>query len=187
MCAVFITSMGEPVLHFAVTFRTNNLHKALFIALLISVCARLFTGAPEAQVNFMGLIFDSSSSQTLVHGVAQDSLSVSGPISFYERNASSIPPKSAEYKLYKKYVQPDQGLRIQENLFARAQQLLISIKATSHYIKDLTLRSLHSNSPPAPVTTLLFTVFMYLLIVRVGVFGNYGEIENSRDRRFSLQ
>ena len=179
--------MSEPVLHYGMAFRTNNLHKALFIALLISVCARLFTGAPEAQVSFMGLMFDSSSSQTLVHGVSQDSLSVSGPISFYERNASSIPPKSAEYKLYKKYVQPDKSFQIVQNFKHAASQIIISIQATSYYIKDLTLRSLHSNSPPAPVTTLLFTVFMYLLIVRIGVFGNYGEIKNSRDRRFGLQ
>jgi hypothetical protein len=187
MNAVFNTYMGEPVLHFGMAFRTNNLHKALFVALLISVCARLFTGAPEAQVNFMGLMFDGGTSQTLVQNVSQQSLGVSGPISFDSRSASSIPPKSAEYKLYKKYVQPDKSFQIVQNFKYKANQIIISILATSYYLKDLTLKSLHSNSPPTPVSTLLFIVFMYLLIVRIGVFGNYGEIKNIRDRRFSLQ
>ena len=187
MNAVFITYMGEPVLHFGMALRTNNLHKALFVALLISICVRLFTGAPEAQVNFMGLMFDGGTSQTLVQDVSQESLGVSGPISIDARSASSIPPKSAEYKLYKKYVQPDKSFQIAQNFKYKANQIIISILATSYYIKDLTLKSLHSNSPPTPVSTLLFIVFMYLLIVRIGVFGNYGEIKNIRDRRFSLQ
>ena len=187
MNAVFITYMGEPVLHFGMALRTNNLHKALFVALLISICVRLFTGAPEAQVNFMGLMFDGGTSQTLVQDVSQESLGVSGPISIDARSASSIPPKLAEYKLYKKYVQPDKSFQIAQNFKYKANQIIISILATSYYIKDLTLKSLHSNSPPTPVSTLLFIVFMYLLIVRIGVFGNYGEIKNIRDRRFSLQ
>ena len=187
MNAVFITYTGEPVLHFDMPFRASKVHKAFYVALLVSVCARLFTGAPEAQVNFMGLIFDGGSSKTLVQEVSQDSLGVFGPTVLGERSASSIPPKTAEYKMYKKYVQPDNSFQVVDNFIHKTQQIIISIKATSYYIKDLTLKSLHSNSPPTPVSTLLFIVFMYLLIVRIGVFGNYGEIENSRDRRFSLR
>lgn len=167
--------------------RASKVHKVFHVALLIAVCARLFTGAPEAQVNFMGLIFDQGQTQTLAQEIPQGSLGILGPVAIDTRSASSIPPKSAEYKLYKKYVQPDQGFRITDNFIHTMEQILVSIKATSYYIKDLTLKSLHSNSPPAPVSTLLFTVFMYLLIVRIGVFGNHGEIKNISDRRFSLQ
>jgi len=187
MNAVFLTYSGDTTLKFGMAFRTNNLHKALFIALLISVCARLFTGAPEAQVNFMGLIADSGSSQALVQDASHDSLGLIGPISINERSASSIPPKSAEYKLYKKYVQPDKSFQIVQNFKHTARQIIVSIQATSYYIKDLTLKSLHSNSPPTPASTLLLIVFMYLFIVRIGVFGNYGEIKNIRDRGFGLQ
>jgi hypothetical protein len=168
-------------------FRTNNLHKALFIALLISVCARLFTGAPEVQVNFMGLIFDGGQTQTLVQEVPQDSLSVFEPTIFGARSASSNPPKTTEHKIYKKYLEPDMSFQVVGNFAFKVEQLIVSIQATSYYIKDLTLKSLHSNSPPVPVSTLLLIVFICLAIVRIGVFGNYGEIKNIRDRRFSLQ
>lgn len=187
MNAVFITYRGESVLHFNMPFRASKVHKAFYVALLVSVCARLFTGAPEAQVNFMGLIFDGGSSKTLVQEVSQDSLGMFGPTVLGERSVSSIPPKTAEYKLYKKYLQPDKSFQVVQNFQYTAQQIIVSIQATSYYIKDLTLKSLHSNSPPTPVSTLLFIVFMYLLIVRIGVFGNYGEIKNICDRRFSLQ
>jgi hypothetical protein len=179
--------VGDAVLHFDMAYRTNNLHKALFIALLISVCARLFTGAPEVQVNFMGLIFHGGQTQTLVQEVPQDSLGVFGQTIFGERSASSNPPKTAEHKMYKKYLEPDKSFQILQNFAFIVDQLIVSIQATSFYIKDLTLRSLHSNSPPTPASTLLFVVFMYLLVIRIGVFGNYGEIKNIRDRRFSLQ
>jgi hypothetical protein len=149
--------------------------------------ARLITGAPEAQVNFMALIFDSGSSQNLVQDASQDLTTISGPTIVDRSNATSTPPKSAEYKLYKKYVQPDEGFEISQNFTYAARQIFISIQNTSYYIKDLTLRSLHSNSPPAPASNLLFIVLMCLFIIRIGVFGNYGENKNIRDRRFSLQ
>ena len=167
--------------------RANRWQKAVFVTLLICLFARSFTGAPEAQINFMGLFFDSGSSQTLVEEGSNKSLGVLGPTLINHRSASSIPPKSAEYKLYKKYVQPDKGFHAFENFVYRAEQVFISIQATSYYIKDLTLKSLHSNSPPAPVSTLLLTVFMCLFIIRIGVFGNYGETKNNNNWRFSLQ
>jgi hypothetical protein len=135
----------------------------------------------------MGLIFGGGQTHTLVQEVSQDSSKKFGPTRIDGRSASTIPPKTAEYKLYKKYIPPDKTFQVVENSQFIAQQLFISIQASSYYIKDLTLRSLHSNSPPTPASTLLFVVFMYLLVIRIGVFGNYGEIKNIRDRGFSLQ
>ena len=161
--------------------------KLLFCALFLSLIFRAFTGAPEAQTNFMGLIQDGSSWTHISKSVDSTSLCLVGPTLDLHRSASSTPPKSAEYKLYKKYLPPDQGFRVQEYVTHKAEQLFISIQSTSYYIKDLTLRSLHSNSPPAPVSTLLFIALLCLFIKRIGVFGNYGEVKNNGDWRFSLQ
>lgn len=167
--------------------RARKWRKTFYVLLLLCLSARLFTGAAEAQVNFMAIVGDSNQSQGLVQEVNQNSLGVFGPTIVDRRDASSIPNRHSEYKLYKKYVIPDNNSNIRENFVHAINQLVISIQATSYYIKDLTLRSLHSNSPPAPVTTLLLTVFMYLFIIRIGVFRNYGENKNIGDRRFSLQ
>ena len=167
--------------------RARKWQKAFFILLLLCVSARLFTGAAEAQVNFMAIVGDANQSQGLVQEVNQNSLGVFGPTVVDRRDASSIPNRHSEYKLYKKYVMPDNNLNIRENFDHAIKQIVVSIQATSYYIKDLTLSSLRSNSPPAPVTTLLLTVFMYLFIIRIGVFGNYGKNKNIGDWRFSLQ
>lgn len=166
--------------------RARKWHKAFFVLLLLCVSARLFTGAAEAQVNFLAIVGDSNQSQGLVQEVNQNSLGVFGPTIVDRRDASSIPNRHSEYKLYKKYVMPDNNLNIQENFAHTIKQIVVSIQATSYYIKDLTLKSLHSNSPPAPVTTLLFAVFVCLFFNRIGVFGNYGENKNIGHRRFSL-
>ena len=167
--------------------KTSGKHQALLLTLvLLSFLVRSFTGAPNAQANFMGLIFD----QVTVNDSAQASLlaKASDKISVIDhRNASKTPAKSAEYKLYKKYVGPDKSFSITAEFQAIQKRIYESIKSTSYYIKDLTLRSLHSNSPPTPSSTLVFTVFMCLIIIRIGEFGNYGEIKSIRDRGFSLQ
>ena len=167
--------------------KTLGKQQALLLAfVLLSLLVRSFTGAPNAQANFMGLIFD----QVSVNDSAQAPLlaKASDKISLIEnRNASKTPAKSAEYKLYKKYVGPDKTFSIAAEFQAVQKRIYESFSSTSYYIKDLTLRSLHSNSPPTPFSTLVFTVFMCLVIIRIGVFGTYGEIKNKRDRRFSLQ
>lgn len=169
------------------SLRVDRWHKVMIAFLFIFMCARFSTGAPEAQINFMGLIFESGSSQPITQTVNEKSSAVSGPILGDHQSASKIPQKSAEYKLYKKYVQPDKIFHVVENLVYQAAQIAASIQATSYYIKDLTLKSLHSNSPPAPVSTLLLTVFMCLFIIRIGVFRNYGAKKYMRDWRFSLR
>jgi hypothetical protein len=157
----------------------------LLIIVLISFALRGLTGAPHAEINFVGLIFD----QVAANETAQAPLfTQSGEKKVLDhKDASKTPAKSAEYKLYKKYVQPDKVFSITQEFRVIENQIFESFKSTSCYIKDLTLKSLHSNSPPTPLSTLLFIVFMYLFFIRIGVFGNYGETKNIRDRRFSLQ
>ena len=166
--------------------KTLGKQQALLLTfVLLSLLVRSFTGAPNAQANFMGLIFDQvsvkDSAQAPLLAKASDKISV-----IDHRNASKTPAKSAEYKLYKKFVGPDKSFSLTAEFQTFQKRIYESIKSTSYYIKDLTLRSLHSNSPPTPFLPLVFTVFMCLVIIRIGVFGNYGEIENKRYRRFSL-
>jgi hypothetical protein len=156
----------------------------LLTFVLISFALRGFTGAPHAEINFVGLIFD----QVAANETAQALLftqSVEEAISDH-KGASKAPAKSAEYKLYKKYVQPDKSFSISQYFQADQNQIFESFKSASFYIRDLTLRSLHSNSPPTPLSTLLFIVFMCLFFIRIGVLGSNGEIKYHRNRRFSL-
>jgi hypothetical protein len=150
----------------------------------ISFALRGLTGAPHAEINFVGLIFD----QAAANEIAQAPLftQTSKKTISDHKGASKAPAKSAEYKLYKKYIQPDKVFSITQEFQGVKNQIFESFKSTSFYIKDLTLRSLHSNSPPTPFSPLVFTVFMCLVIIRIGVLGNYGEIKNSCNRRFSL-
>jgi hypothetical protein len=157
----------------------------LLIFVFISFALRGLTGAPHAEINFVGLIFE----QAAANETAQAPLfTPSGEKKVLDhKGASKAPAKSAEYKLYKKYVQPDKVFSITQNFQAVQKQIHESFSSTSYYIKDLTLRSLHSNSPPTPISTVVFIVFMCLFFIRIGVFGNNGEIKYHRNRRFSLQ
>jgi len=158
----------------------------LLIFVFLSLLTRSFTGAPNAQINFMGLIFDqvsiTESAEAPLLAKTADQMTISN-----HKSASRTPAKSAEYKLYKKYVQPDKVFSITQNFQAVQKQIYEFFSSTSYYIKDLTLTSLHSNSPPTPISTLVFIVFMCLFFIRIGVFGNNGEIKYHRNRRFSLQ
>ena len=167
--------------------KTMGKGKALLLTFVfLSLLARSITGAPNAQINFMGLIFEqvsiTESAEAPLLAKTADQVTISD-----HKSASRTPDKSAEYRLYKKYVQPDKSFSITQNLQAVQKQIYESFSSTSYYIKDLTLRSLHSNSPPTPISTLVFIVFMCLLMIRIGVFGNNGEIKYHRNRRFSLQ
>ena len=166
--------------------RLGKREALLLTFVLISLLIRSFTGAPNAQVNFIGLIFDqvsgSESAQAPLLSQTGDQIVISD-----HKSASRTPAKSAEYKLYKKYVGPDKVFSINREFQVIQKSIYESFKSTSLYLKDLTLRSLHSNSPPTPISTLVFIVFMCLFFIRIGVFGNYGEIKNIRDRGFSLQ
>ena len=156
----------------------------LLTFVLISFALRGLTGAPHAEINFAGLIFDQAAANETAQAPL---LTQSGKKTISNHNgASKAPAKSAEYKLYKKYVQPDKVFSITQEYQVVQNQIFKSFKSTSFYIRDLTLRSLHSNSPPTPLSTLLFIVFMCLFFIRIGVFGNNGEIKYHRNRGFSL-
>ena len=156
----------------------------LLIFVFFSFALRGLTGAPHAEINFVGLIFE----QVADNETAQAPLfTQSGEKKVLDhKGASKAPAKSAEYKLYKKYIQPDEVFSITKQFQVVQNQIFESFKSTSYYIRDLTLKSLHSNSPPTPLSPLLFIVFMYLFFIRIGVFGNYGEIKYHRNRRFGL-
>jgi hypothetical protein len=167
--------------------KTFGKGKALLLTFVfLSLLLRSFTGVPNAHINFLGLIFQQVSANEVVEAPLLSQTGESKGISDH-KGASKAPAKSAEYKLYKKYVQPDKVFSITQNFQAVQKQIYESFSSTSYYIKDLTLRSLHSNSPPTPISTLVFIVFMCLLMIRIGVFGNNGEIKYHRNRRFSLQ
>jgi len=156
----------------------------LLTFVLISFALRGFTGAPHAEINFVGLIFDQAAANETAQAplfTQLDKKTISD-----QKGASKAPAKSAEYKLYKKYVQPDKSFSISQYFQVDQNQIFESFKSTSFYIRDLTLRSLHSNSPPTPLSTLLFIVFMCLFFIRIGVLGSNGEIKYHRNRRFSL-
>ena len=158
----------------------------LLIFVFLSLLTRSFTGAPNVQINFMGLIFDqvaiTESAETPLLAKIADQMTISD-----HKTASRTPAKSAEYKLYKKYIGPDKAFSVTHEFQVIQKRICESFKSTSLYLKDLTLSSLHSNSPPTPISTLVFIVFMCLLMIRIGVFGNNGEIKYHRNRRFSLQ
>ena len=167
--------------------KTLGKGKALLLTFVfLSLLVRSFTGAPNAHINYIGLIFDqvsiTESAEAPLLAKIADQMAISDP-----KGASKAPAKSAEYKLYKKYVGPDKAFSITHEFQVIQKSIYESFKSTSLYLKDLTLRTLHSNSPPTPFSTLVFIVFMCLLMIRIGVFGNYGEIKNNRNRRFSLQ
>jgi hypothetical protein len=167
--------------------KTMGKGKALLLVFVfLSLLTRSFTGAPNAQINFMGLIFDQVSANESAQAPLLSQTGEQKAISDH-KGASKAPAKSAEYKLYKKYVGPDKAFSITHEFQVIQKSIYESFKSTSLYLKDLTLRSLHSNSPPTPISTLVFIVFMCLFFIRIGVFGNYGEIKNIRDRGFSLQ
>jgi hypothetical protein len=156
----------------------------LLIFVFISFVLRGLTGAPHAEINFVGLIFDQAAANETAQAPL---LTQSGEKKVLDhKGASKAPAKSAEYKLYKKYIQPDKVFSMSQEFQVVQNQVFESFKSTSYYIKDLTLKSLHSNSPPTPLSTLLFIVFMCLFFIRIGVFGNYGEIKYHRNRRFGL-
>ena len=158
----------------------------LLTFVFLSLLLRSFTGAPNAHINFVGLIFQQVSANEIAAAPLLSQTGESKGVADH-KSASKTPAKSAEYKLYKKYIGPDKTFSIAAEFQLVQKRIYESFSSTSYYIKDLTLRSLHSNSPPTPFSTLVFTVFMCLVIIRIGVFGNYGEIKNKRDRRFSLQ
>ena len=141
----------------------------LFV-MLLSVSARVFTGASEAQVNFTSLIVD----QNIAAHQDHDSVGLlHGAIVTNSGNASSIPDKHRTYATYKKYVTPDKSFSVD----------VISTKRKAVRESDFTytnLSHIHSsiflplaNSPPAVVSahSHTHTTTTDLLVDRENILG----------------
>ena len=117
--------------------------------MLISLTARVFTGAQEAQVNFTSLIVDqhvevdgSVNEHALLHQLQIKS----------SEDASSIPDKHRTYATYKKYVTPDKsfGVTLTPSREISNQYSVIDYVASTYIHTPIFLPL--ANSPPAVVS-----------------------------------
>jgi len=124
--------------------------KGLFLfVMLLSVSARVFTGASEAQVNFTSIIVDQ---HLITHNnVSEHNLSHNSEFKSLD-GASTIPDKHRTYVTYKKYVTPDKSLSV--NLAVTQRE---AVRASA--LRFINLNRVHSsiylplsNSPPAVVS-----------------------------------
>ena len=129
--------------------------RGLFLfVMLLSVSARVFTGASEAQVNFTSLIVDQhlvTDSAVDEHALLHQSVLKS------TEGANSIPEKHRTYATYKKYVTPDKSLSVElthtKRKAVRASDVIyVNI---SHIHASIFLPV--ANSPPAVVSAHLHT------------------------------
>ena len=129
--------------------------RGLFLfVMLLSVSARVFTGASEAQVNFTSLIVDQ---HLVTHTEVDEHALLHQSVLKSAEGATSIPEKHRTYATYKKYVTPDKSLSVE----------LVSTKRKVVRESDVTyvnLSHIHSsiflpvaNSPPAVVSAHLYT------------------------------
>ena len=145
--------------------------RGLFLfVMLLSVSARVFTGASEAQVNFTSLIVDqhlATDSAVDEHALLHQSV-LKGT-----EDANSIPEKHRTYATYKKYVTPDKSLSVE--LAHTKRKALRASDVTyinvSHIHSSIFLPV--ANSPPAVVSahSHTHTTTTNLLVDRENSFG----------------
>jgi hypothetical protein len=124
--------------------------KGLFLfVMLLSVSARVFTGASEAQVNFTSLIVDQN---LITHNNVSEHNLLHNSLFQSTESASSIPKKHRTYATYKKYVTPDKSLSVDLAVTQRK-----AVRASA--VRFINLNRVHSsiylpvsNSPPAVVS-----------------------------------
>lgn len=124
--------------------------KGVFLfVMLLTVSVRVFTGAPEAQVNFTSLIVDG---QPAAHGVVDEDKLLHKTEIKSTSSASSIPEKHRTYSIYKKYVTPDKyfSVTLTPSREATSQYSVIRYVAESHIHAPIFLPL--ANSPPAVVS-----------------------------------
>ena len=78
--------------------------------MLLSVTARVFTGAQEAQVNFTSLLVDQ---HIVTHTVSDEQALLHHSVIKSAENASSIPDKHRTFATYKKYITPDKSFAVE--------------------------------------------------------------------------
>ena len=129
--------------------------RGLFLfVMLFSVSIRIFTGAPEAQVNFTSLIVDHDSA---THGVVDEQKLLHQSVIKGTLGASSIPEKHRTYATYKKYVTPDKSLSVE---FASTKRKAIRASDVTYVNVSHIHTSIFlpvANSPPAVVSAHLHT------------------------------
>jgi len=81
---------------------------------LLAVTFRIFTGAPEAQVNFTSLIVDQ---QVSVNKSVNHDLLLHQAKLTNTSDANSIPEKHRTFSTYKKYLSPDNTFAILDHAF----------------------------------------------------------------------
>ena len=120
----------------------------LFV-MLLSVSARVFTGASEAQVNFTSLIIDQ---HVVVDTTADENILLHDAQIKSSEDASSIPDKNRTYATYKKYVTPDKSFAVtlSQSREISNQYSVIGYVAESHIHAPIFLPL--ANSPPAVVS-----------------------------------
>jgi len=129
--------------------------RGLFLfVMLLSVSARVFTGASEAQVNFTSLIVD----QHLVTDSAVDEHPLlHQSVLKGNEGANSIPEKHRTYATYKKYVTPDKSLSVE---LAHTKRKAVRASDVTYVNVSHIHSSIFSpvaNSPPAVVSAHLHT------------------------------
>jgi hypothetical protein len=124
--------------------------KGLFLfVMLLSVSARVFTGASEAQVNFTSLILDQN---LITHNNASEHNLLHNSVIKSLDGASTIPDKHRTYATYKKYITPDKSLSVE---LAVTQRKAVRASAVRFINLNRVHRSIYlpvSNSPPAVVS-----------------------------------
>ena len=142
----------------------------LLFVMLLSVSARVFTGASEAQVNFTSIIVD----QHLItyNNVSEHNLLNNSVIKSTE-GAETIPEKHRTYAIYKKYVTPDESLSVD---LAVTQRKAVRPSA----LRFINLIRVHSsiylplcNSPPAVVSARSHT-HTTTTVIPVATENNFG-------------
>jgi hypothetical protein len=145
----------------------------LLFLMLLSITARVFTGAQEAQVNFTSLLVDQ---HIVTHKTSDEHLLLHHSVIKNSENASSIPEKHRTYSTYKKYVPPDKSFAV-EVTRSHDQGLTherIGYSSPAHIRASIFLPL--ANSPPVVVSARSLT-HTPTTVSSVVSENNFGEIE----------
>ena len=145
--------------------------------MLLSVTARVFTGASEAQVNFTSLIVDQN---IATHDVHDEHVLLHHATLKNAEDVSSIPDKHRTYATYKKYVTPDKSFAVEitRSYDSSATHERITYVGAAYLHTPIYLPV--SNSPPVDVSahSLTHTSTTDSSVVLENYFGEF-EINNS--------
>ncbi len=160
--------------------------RGLFLfVILLSVSARVITGAAEAQVNFTSLMVDQ---HLVTNNVIDEHTLFHQSVLKSAEGVNSVPEKHRAYATYKKYITPDKSFAV-EVTRSYDQSLTyerIGYKSTSHIHSSIFLPL--ANSPPIDASAQLrtHTSITDSSVVLENSFGEI-EIDNSARRLGSFQ